>query len=753
MAGDLRFPGGTGTVMARDIEAALDAGYRLGLLNIRGAVLAYPHPINSGIRRFIDEGRARLLDPERVVDGRLLLIYHPETLTHLPIKPLRIRADVKRLVVNHPCLDGNRKPYYDWARVNRHLQILVDGDAEWMPVGPMVRRQWPLLDQPPPLAAEDWPGIIDVDRWRSDVRCAAVHPRHGEGVVIGRHSRPDAVKWPDSKDILFQAYPPGPSIGVRILGGAPFVDALDVELPPHWQVWPFNAISVTELLRNIDLFVYYHSPCWVEAFGVSILEALAAGKPAILPPSFAPVFGPAAIYAEPEDVAGTIERLRASPEAYRAQSLRADAHVREQFSHAAHQRRLADLIGKPSGKVIAVSAKRPKTVLFFSSNGIGMGHLTRQLAIARRLGPEIQPVFLTMSQAARFIEGFGYPVEYLPFYGYLDCDINAWNNHLSRDIAERLDFYRPSVLVFDGNVPYGGLLRAMAKRPEIIRIWCRRAMWTPETGQDHIVREHHFDAVIQPGEIAAELDRGLTTAYQGRTRKVDPIRLLDPSEMLTREEARHALGLDMERPAVLMQVGARNNFSFGSLLDDMLDGLVSRPDLQIVWLDWAIARDLYPLPEKVMRVRHYPIARYLNAFDFAISAAGYNAYHELMTSCLPTIFMPNEHPMMDDQLGRALFARWQGFGDCLRRSDAYRIDEVTSRFLDPEERDRMKRACAKLVLGNGAIEAARMIEEAAFAVRADLDQADDVMPALRPRHPSGDAMTGLGTPKPPSPEI
>ncbi|MGI9484524.1 MAG: hypothetical protein ACR2RF_01320 [Geminicoccaceae bacterium] len=49
IVGDLRFPGGTGTVMGRDTEAALAAGYRLGLLNIRGSVrrvagTGYPVP-------------------------------------------------------------------------------------------------------------------------------------------------------------------------------------------------------------------------------------------------------------------------------------------------------------------------------------------------------------------------------------------------------------------------------------------------------------------------------------------------------------------------------------------------------------------------------------------------------------------------------------------------------------------------------------------------------------------------------------
>ena len=169
------------------------------------------------------------------------------------------------------------------------------------------------------------------------------------------------------------------------------------------------------------------------------------------------------------------------------------------------------------------------------------------------------------------------------------------------------------------------------------------------------------------------------------------------------------------------------------MLDDVIDWLAARPELQVIWLDWAISRERFALPDSVKRVRLYPIARYLHGFDFAVSAAGYNAYHELLTCGLPTIFMPNENPMMDDQLGRALYARWHGFGECLRKQDAYGFDSVLSRFLDRAELASMRQALAGLSQENGANEAARLVEEAAFSVRADLDQADDVMPALRPQ--------------------
>jgi glycosyltransferase involved in cell wall biosynthesis/UDP:flavonoid glycosyltransferase YjiC (YdhE family) len=741
MIGDLRFPGGTGAVIAHEIAACCLAGYRCGVINVKAAVLHYPHPINPKIRRLIDDGKVDLLDPEAAFDCVLCLVYHPQTLTHLPLNPFKIRAEIKRLVVNHPCLDGRGKPFYDWTAIVRHAEALLDGEVQWTPVGPMVRRQWPRLTSPPPLADHDWPGIIDSKAWRQEMEAAAVHDRSNGRIVIGRHSRPDPMKWPDTREQLLEIYPADPEIDVKILGGGPFLEELADPMPPHWQVWAFNQLDSQELLRNIDLFIYYHHSQWVEAFGIAILEALAAGCVTLLPPHFEEVFGSAALYATPAEVADEIERLTRSPEIRRRQRAEAIDVVQDRFSYEAHRQRLDGLIGKPAcGKAKTFGKAAPyldkegghrshhgglppatsrKRVVFFSSNGIGMGHLTRQLAIARRLDPSIEPLFITMSQAAQHVERLGFPVEYVPFHAYLDCDISRWNHFLQRDLAERLDFYRPAAVVFDGNVPYDGLIRALAARPEIMAIWCRRAMWTPNAGKDHIERERFFDIVIEPGEMAAALDRGLTTNHKDRTRLVDPIQLLDLDELPGRDAAMQELGLDPNRPALLFQLGSRNNFSFGSLLDDVLNWLTARSELQLVWLDWAIAKEETELPPGIKRIRIYPVARYLNAFDYAVSAAGYNAYHELLRSNLPTLFLPNENPMMDDQLSRALFAQQHRLGVCLRRRDTYRFESILAEFIDPAEQQQRRRHCAAIEFLNGAVEAARIVEEAVFSARAD----------------------------------
>ena len=56
------------------------------------------------------------------------------------------------------------------------------------------------------------------------------------------------------------------------------------------------------------------------------------------------------------------------------------------------------------------------TVLFMTSNGTGLGHLTRSMALARRLDPGIKPLFFTLSAAAPVVREQGFPVEYMGSY-------------------------------------------------------------------------------------------------------------------------------------------------------------------------------------------------------------------------------------------------------------------------------------------------------------------------------------------------
>lgn len=711
---DLRFPGGTSTAIAAEIEAQARAGYRTGLVAFKAPVLRYPHPIHPLIRACLDAGWCELLDPETPVAAGLVLLHHPMILQHLPTRRLRIDADAVRLIVHQPPFDAAGKPFYNWGRIDRHAAALIGERVMWCPVGPVVRDQLESLVEPPLLAAEDWHNVLDPDAWAT----SRTGP-NGAVPVIGRHSRPDPLKWPATRAETLLVYPDAADLTVRALGVDRALTDLLAPVPLNWQLLPFTATGVAEFLRSLDVYVYFHHPLWVEAFGRGVLEAMASGLPTVLPATFRALFGDGALYAEPAAAAGLARTLHAVPGRWSEQGEAAVATVRERFSFQRHVARVAELIGAPAARPTRRPPRRPRTVLFMTTNGIGLGHVSRALAIARRCPPEIEPVFVTLSQGAKLIEAAGFQTEYLPFHAYLGAEVNRWNEHLGRQLAEMTAFYDPSVFVFDGNTPYSGLLQALRRAPTAWALWVRRGFWRAGAGDAALGREGAFDCVIEPTDLADLLDLGPTAKSRSRTRRVAPIQLVDAGDLLDRAAARRELDLPPDHDCVLFQLGAANNFDFAALQQRCLDLLLARPRTTVVFLESPISLAAAELPPEVRALRLFPASRYLNAFDFVVSASGYNSYHELLLSGTPALFVPNEHPQTDDQLARARHAERMGFGLLQRTRELYGLTRQLETMLEPEERAAMRRRMARLDRSNGAVEAAGIIAEAAFTMRVD----------------------------------
>jgi len=358
---DLRFPGGTSTSVVDEIRAAAAAGYRLGLLHLDSSSLSTDRPIHPLIRAELDCGAATLILPGQAVTTRLLVVKHP-TLFALPLGGrLAIKADRVILVVGQVPHDLDGTVHYDPARVDAHLVAALGQRAVWAPVSPVVRGYLRAAAEAAEilLAPTDWVEIIDPEGWLVD----RSEPVDSERAVIGRHSRPSRMKWPSTAQDLLAAYPDDGSVRVRVLGGIDgVVDVLGSE-PTHWEVLPFGAVSAREFLAGIDVFVYQHHPDLVEAFGRTILEALASGAVVVVPPHFEGLFGAACLYTDPAGVMAIVERLRADPSARQRQSDIGLAELGRRFSPAAHVARVTELIGPPStAKLRAVPAPDPELI-------------------------------------------------------------------------------------------------------------------------------------------------------------------------------------------------------------------------------------------------------------------------------------------------------------------------------------------------------------------------------------------------------
>ena len=342
------------------------------------------------------------------------------------------------------------------------------------------------------------------------------------------------------------------------------------------------------------------------------------------------------------------------------------------------------------------------------------------LAVARRCPTPLQPVFLTLSQAVRIVREQGFLVEYLPFHASLGCDIQHWNKSLREELNELIGFYDPPVLLFDGHVPYQGLVDSLRRQPgsavglvpaRHVATRSRHRMPSPASG---ISMRSWSQAIWRAISIV-----GSPLQSRSRTRVIDPIRLLDAGDLLSPDEAREALSIDPSRPAVLLQLGAGNNYDYATLRRAAIALLRERYDADVRVAEWPIADRPVELPDGVGILKEYPLSRYLRAFDLVISAAGYNSFHELLLAGVPAIFVPNEHPQQDDQLARARFAEHRGVGACVRVREIYRLSACVERLLQPDERRRIAERCAALDQSNGAVELASFIEEMAYSRRVD----------------------------------
>ncbi len=119
----------------------------------------------------------------------------------------------------------------------------------------------------------------------------------------------------------------------------------------------------------------------------------------------------------------------------------------------------------------------------------------------------------------------------------------------------------------------------------------------------------------------------------------------------------------------------------------------------------------------VTYLRLFPISRYLRAFDFSISAAGYNSFHELIGFEVPSIFIANNHHMMDDQSARAEFAMLHDAAIWVEEEAVANIGSAISMIMRADVQEMIAEGCRALTPRNGATEAARIIDSLATGTK------------------------------------
>ena len=338
-----------------------------------------------------------------------------------------------------------------------------------------------------------------------------------------------------------------------------------------------------------------------------------------------------------------------------------------------------------------------------TSNGTGLGHLTRSMAIAGRLDPAVEPFFITFSAGAPAVRELGFPVEYIASYDRPGAGTDlSWTFRTRDRLQQAVGEIDPAVVLFDGTHPYERLLPALRSTGARL-VWCRRALWRDDADTAPLWRAHLFDAVLEPGELGRGVERGPTATRRANVTAVDPIVLLDRDGLAPREEAARALGLDPGRRTVLVQLGQGPGVREAT--SHALRHFAGRDDVQVAVLKSVLA-GLDDAPAGVVGIdATFPLARHYAAFDAAVSAAGYNQAHELAALGVPSLLVPMRR-QTDDQAGRAAEAERAGVALAVAGADDPALESRLDDLLDPAVQQRLRDGLERLGEWRGAEQAA-----------------------------------------------
>lgn len=341
---DFRHLGGNTASNLQELKVQISANISTAIVQVDRFDFNVSRPIHADVQALIDAGQIDVLVAGETATCDLVTIRFPAIFQEPQINLPLVKPRHVRVVVNQPPrrVEGE-PPFYSIATCKKNIENVFGTPGEWVPIGPAVRAALTADNQQGHLSSEDWYNIVAIE---DDLVTSLAWV--DEVPVIGRHGRDNFEKWPTNVEALTGAYPLSDDVRVRILGGASYPISLLGRQPKNWTVYPFNSVAVEDFLKTIDFFVFFPHEGRIEAFGRTIIEAMAASKLVILPSVFRDLFGDAALYCKPGEVKELVLDLYSDKDRYITQVNKAKAIVSRRFGHDVHVTRVTALLGDPA---------------------------------------------------------------------------------------------------------------------------------------------------------------------------------------------------------------------------------------------------------------------------------------------------------------------------------------------------------------------------------------------------------------------
>jgi FkbM family methyltransferase len=319
--------------------AAAKSGQVVAALHWRRFERTGREPLQAAFYAACVAHHIEICSPGDRIHAHCLLICDPVLLQYKIQPAPEIQADKVVVLVGELPQPSTRKgvPPFDPLVAQGHLIAIFGSAGIWVPQSTALRHAMQAAQTWPETSDQDWLPMIDFAAFSA--RPIAWRGGLGTMPTVGRHGSAMASDWPTDVTSLRLGLGVDQGWPLRVMGAVEPAASLLGERPAHWWVVPEDTASA-DFLADLDFYVHHPADSQVPRVTHGLMEAMAAGLPAVLPPALEPVFGTAATYARPEEVVALIEALWTSQARYLALAMAAREFARQHNDLAAFSRRL-----------------------------------------------------------------------------------------------------------------------------------------------------------------------------------------------------------------------------------------------------------------------------------------------------------------------------------------------------------------------------------------------------------------------------
>jgi len=320
-----------------DICALQERDLRIGFMHLSSPQTARPAGFPKILFDLQRQGKITQVSHDDVAETRLLVVY--DAAIGMFADELRSSVKTRRaLVVEHglPKLKGGPE-----RRATLFAQCLEHLDTAFATVFKAVGAN--IEDQLRLSSA------VPEARMLPDEMIWAPHSNAEPGQistpsdvpVVGFHTFGNRYRWPSNAKVFDDVYVSN-EYATRFLGNYSVAqEKYGAGAFDQAEIFESGDISERDFLRAIDFWVYFPHERLDDQIWTPVLNAMQAGKVVILPERLAPLYGPAAVYTEPQEVEEVILRLSSDTNAYVSQARQSQKFIADAHDSVSLFRRIA----------------------------------------------------------------------------------------------------------------------------------------------------------------------------------------------------------------------------------------------------------------------------------------------------------------------------------------------------------------------------------------------------------------------------